>query len=104
MTGDGEADVDLDSILAAARQRSLGHRGGRSPVYDLMWDHHARLVPELNPPRRPNWCAVAEVLGRQGLLDGAGQALTAASACAPYEGTAPPTAINAARRTSASVF
>lgn len=80
MTGDGEADVDLDSILAAARQRSPGQRGGRSPVYDLMWDHHARLAPELGRPRRPNWAAVAQALGHQGVLDGAGQALAAASA------------------------
>ncbi len=78
MAGDGEAD--LDSIFAAARQRSPGHRGGRSPVYDLMWDHHARLAPELGRPRRPNWAAVAQALGNQGVLDGAGQALAAASA------------------------
>ena len=51
MAGDGEADVDLDRIVAAARQRSPGHRGGRSPVYGLMWDHHARLAPELGRPR-----------------------------------------------------
>ncbi len=80
MAGDNEADVDLDSIVAAARQRSPGHRGGRSPVYDLMWDHHARLAPELGRPRRPNWAAVAQALGDQGVLDGAGQALAAASA------------------------
>lgn len=36
MAGDNEADVDLNSIVAAARQRPLGHQGGRSPVYDLM--------------------------------------------------------------------
>jgi len=80
MAGNGEADVDLDSIVAAARQRSPGHRGGRSPVYDLMWDHHARLAPELGRPRRPNWQAVAQALGGQGVLDGAGQALAATSA------------------------
>ncbi len=79
MAGDGEADVDLDGIVAAARQRSPGHRGGRSPVYDFMWDHHARLVPELGRPRRPNWAAVAQALGNQGVLDGAGQALAATS-------------------------
>ncbi len=80
MAGDNEADLDLDSIATAARQRSPGHRGGRSPVYDLMWDHHARLAPELGRPRRPNWAAVAQALGDQGVLDGAGQALAAASA------------------------
>ncbi len=80
MAGNGEADVDLDSIVAAARQRSPGQRGGRSPVYDLMWDHHARLAPELGCPRRPNWAAVAQALGDQGVLDGAGQALAATSA------------------------
>ncbi len=80
MAGDNEADVDLDSIVAAARQRSPGHRGGRSPVYDLMWDHHARLAPELGRPRRPNWQAVAQALGNQGVLDGVGQALAATSA------------------------
>ncbi len=80
MAGDNEVDVDLDSIVAAARQRSPGHRGGRSPVYDLMWDHHARLAPELGRPRRPNWAAVAQALGNQGVLDGAGQALAATSA------------------------
>jgi hypothetical protein len=80
MAGDNEADVDLDSIVAAARQRSPGHRGGRSPVYDLMWDHHAHLAPELGRLRRPNWAAVAQALGNQGVLDGAGQALSAASA------------------------
>lgn len=82
MAGNGEADIDVDlnSILAAARQRSPGQRGGRSPVYDLMWDHHARLTPELSRPRRPNWAAVAQALGDQGVLDGAGQALAAASA------------------------
>lgn len=78
--GDGEADVDLDNIVAAARQQSPGQRGGHSPVYDLMWDHHARLAPELGRPRRPNWAAVAQALGDQGVLDGAGQALVAASA------------------------
>ncbi len=70
MAGDGEADVDLDSILAAARQRFRGQRGGRSPVYDLTRDHHARLAPELGRPRRPNWAAVAQALGDQGVLDG----------------------------------
>lgn len=80
MARDGEADVDLDSIVAAARRRSPGQRGGRSPVYELMWDHHARLAPELGRPRRPNWAAVAQALGDQGVLDGAGQALAAASA------------------------
>ncbi len=80
MTGDGETDLDLDSIIAAARQRSPGHRGGRSPVYDFMWDHHAHLTPELGRPRRPNWVAVAHALGKQGLLDGVGQALAATSA------------------------
>jgi len=53
---------------------------GRSPVYDLMWDNFAQLAPELNRPRRPNWQAVAKALGDQGILDGAGQALTATSA------------------------
>ncbi len=80
MAGDGEADVDLDSIVAAARQRSPGQRGGRSPVYDLMWDHHTRLALELSRPRRPNWAAVAQSLGNQGVLDGVGQALAATSA------------------------
>ncbi len=80
MAGDNEADVDLDSIVVAARQRSPGHRGGRSPVYDLMWDHYAHLAPELGRPRRPNWAAVAQALGDQGVLDGAGQALAAMSA------------------------
>lgn len=80
MARDNEADnLDLDSIVAAARQRSSG-RGGRSPVYDLMWDNHAQLTPELNHPRRPNWPAVAQALGDQGVLDGAGQALAATSA------------------------
>lgn len=72
--------VDIASILAAARERGTSRRGGRSPVYELMWDDHAHLASELNPPRRPNWRAVAEVLGRQGVLDGAGQPLTATSA------------------------
>ena len=80
MVGNNEADLNLDSIVAAARQRSPGHRGGRSPVYDLMWDHHAHLAPELGRPRRPNWAAVAQALGEQGVLDGAGQALAATSA------------------------
>ena len=80
MAGDGETDLDLDSIIAAARQRSPGQRGGHSPVYELMWNHHARLAPELGRPRRPNWAAVAHALGNQGLLDGVGQALAATSA------------------------
>ncbi len=74
-----QGKVDLGSVVAAARQRSSG-RGGRSPVYDLMWDNHAQLAPELNHPRRPNWPAVAQALGDQGVLDGAGQALAATSA------------------------
>ena len=44
-----------------------------------MWDNHARLAPELNSPRRPNWAAMAQALGSQGVLDGAGQALAATS-------------------------
>ena len=44
-----------------------------------MWDNHARLAPELNHPRRPNWAAMAQALGSQGVLDGAGQALAATS-------------------------
>lgn len=71
--------VDLGSVVAAARQRSPG-RSGRSPVYDLMWDNHAQLAPELNHPRRPNWPAVAQALGDQGVLDGTGQLLAATSA------------------------
>jgi len=62
MVGDNEADVDLDSIVVAARQKSPGHRGGRSPVYDLMWDHHAHMAPELDRHRRPKWQAVAQAL------------------------------------------
>jgi hypothetical protein len=72
--------VDIASILAAARERTPNGRSGRSPVYELMWDDHPHLASELNPPRRPNWRAVAEALGKQGVLDGAGQALTAMSA------------------------
>ncbi len=74
-----QGTVDLGSVVAAARQRSPG-RGGRSPVYDLMWDNHAQLAPELNHPRRPNWPAVAQALGDQGVLDGTGQLLAATSA------------------------
>jgi len=45
-----------------------------------VWNNHAQLAPELNHPRRPNWPAVAQALGDQGVLDGAGQALVATSA------------------------
>ncbi len=74
-----ENQIDMGSVAIAARQRPMGWRG-RSPVYDLMWDNYAQLAPELNRPRRPNWQAVAKALGDQGILDGAGQALTATSA------------------------
>jgi hypothetical protein len=70
--------VNLSGIVTAARQGSRKQRG-RSPVYDLMWDNYAELAPELNRPRRPNWQAVSKALGDQGVLDGAGQALTDAS-------------------------
>ncbi len=74
-----ENGVNVGSVVTAARQRPTGWRG-RSPVYDLMWDNYAQLAPELNRPRRPNWQAVTKALGDQGILDGAGQALTATSA------------------------
>ena len=80
MAGDGETDLDLDSVIAAARQRFSGQRGGHSPVYELMWNHYARLAPELGRPRRLNWAAMAQSLGDQGVLDGAGQALASTSA------------------------
>lgn len=81
MAKDDEADdLNLGSIIDAARQRSSGQRGRRSPVYHFMWDNHAQLAPELNHPRRPSWAAMAQALGNQGVLDGAGQVLAATSA------------------------
>lgn len=77
-TGTRAREADLDNILAAARRRpSEGARRGHSPLYEWMWSRAEQLAPELDPPRTPNWTAMAEEFQRAEVMDGQGRAPTA---------------------------
>ena len=64
----------LEEFLKAAKsQESDRPRRGHSALYEWMWEHASVLAAELNPPRRPNWDALARVAAADGLTDGAGK-------------------------------
>ena len=70
-----DRDVQLvGQIVEAARQPTgSGSKGRHSLIYETLWGHYDELLPELAPPRMPNWAAVAERLATAGLLDGSGK-------------------------------
>lgn len=73
-----EDEAELGAILAAAKRRpDGGARKPHSPLYEWMWARAERLATELNPPRTPNWEAIAEEFRRAKVLDGQGKAPTA---------------------------
>ncbi len=61
-------------IIAAARAQP-GKPGGaqHSPLYEWLWAHYSDMASELNPPRTPNWVALAKQFGALGVFDGKGQ-------------------------------
>ena len=65
---------EFQAVLAAARAVT-GRSGGprHSPLYEWLWAHHGELATELNPPRTPNWPALAKQFGMLGVFDGAGK-------------------------------
>lgn len=72
---DDITDPELREAVAAARLQ-LGKRatGAHSPLYEWLWTRHSGMAPELNPPRTPNWTALAKTFGALGVFDGKGQA------------------------------
>ncbi|MBB5696045.1 hypothetical protein FHS87_004113 [Roseomonas pecuniae] len=73
-----ESGARLHAILAAAKRRPAGGtRKAHSPLYEWMWAHASDLVAELNPPRTPNWQAIAEEFQRAQVTDGQGRPPTA---------------------------
>ena len=74
--GRGEM-ADVDDILAALKRQPSRVRGGHSPVYLWLWQHHEHLKGELTLPRRMDWSALAGELGRRGIMDGNGKPPTA---------------------------
>lgn len=75
-----DSKVIAERLVAAAGEGS-GPKGGRvrSPLYGLLWDEYQVLAPALNPPRTPNWEAVAREAAAAGVLDGRGQMPKAAT-------------------------
>ncbi len=74
--GKGKA-ADVDDVLAALKRQPSKVRGGHSPVYLWLWRHHDQLQGELNLPRRTDWSALADELGKRGIVDGNGKPPTA---------------------------
>lgn len=66
---------ELQQVLEAART-TTGRPGGRkhSPLYEWLWARHKDMAVELNPPRTPNWTALAKQFGALGIFDGNGKA------------------------------
>lgn len=69
--------ADVDDVLAVLKRQPSKVRGGHSPVYLWLWRHHEHLKGELTLPRRMNWSALADELGRRGIMDGDGKPPTA---------------------------
>ena len=71
---DDTTDFELRQALAAARSH-VGRRstGTHSPLYEWLWARHDGMAPELNPPRTPNWAALAKTFGALGVFDAKGQ-------------------------------
>ena len=67
--------------IVAAAGEGAGPKAGRvrSPLYGLLWDQYETLAPALNPPRTPNWEAVAREVAAAGVPDGKGQTPKAAT-------------------------
>ena len=74
--GKGKA-ADVDDVLAALKKQPPKVRGGHSPIYLWLWQHHDRLKSDLNLPRRTDWSALAGELGKRGIVDGDGKQPTA---------------------------
>lgn len=65
---------ELQEVLEAARTTIGRPRGRRhSPLYEWLWARHKDLIVELNPPRTPNWTALAKQFGAMGIYDGEGK-------------------------------
>ena len=73
MTGPSETAPDLQAVVAAART-TTGRSGGprHSPLYEWLWARYSDMAVELNPPRTPNWAALADQFGALGVFDGKG--------------------------------
>lgn len=67
-------EKELQAVLAAARMTD-SRPGGRkhSPLYQWLWARHHDLKDELNPPRRPNWIALAQQFDALGIVNGNGK-------------------------------
>ena len=72
---DDAADPEFREVVAAARLHS-GEPATRrhSPLYEWLWARYTGMARELDPPRTPNWAALAKKFGALGILDGKGQA------------------------------
>lgn len=69
----GGQDAGLQEIMAAACAPAAKRGPRHSPLYEWLWARHGTLAAELNPPRTPNWAAVAEGFARLGIVDGKAQ-------------------------------
>jgi len=70
---EGAEDASLQEIMAAARAPAARRAPRHSPLYEWLWARHTTLAAELNPPRTPNWTAVAEGFAKLGVVDGKAQ-------------------------------
>lgn len=72
---DDATDPEFREVVAAARLHS-GKPTTRkhSALYEWLWTRYSGMARELNPPRTPNWAALANKFGALGILDGKGQA------------------------------
>jgi len=70
---DGKEDANLHQIVSLARVPAKRRGPRHSPLYEWLWARHDTLAVELNPPRTPNWKAVAEGFAELGVVDGKGQ-------------------------------
>lgn len=69
--------ADIGEVLAALRRQPSRLRGGHSPIYLWLWQHHELLKEQLDLPRRSDWPALAAELGQRGVKDGVGKPPTA---------------------------
>ena len=62
-----DSPLTVHDVIGAARKQTGRRAASRTPAYEWLWDRHDALAPELNPPRKPNWNAVAAEFEAKGI-------------------------------------
>ncbi len=66
-------DAGLQEVLSAAHAPDTRRGPRHSALYEWLWTRHTSLAHALNPPRTPNWTAMAGRFAKLGIVDGKGQ-------------------------------